>query len=352
MLRLDPSGSTFTPIHLSLASLALSTNAIEPALKILDADILFYPNVAGPRNERLLCDSRLPTWTFMPSKCSNSGPITSTTILEYNYCRAMIYMTRRDWARAQSSLEQVISHPSRDKGVSTISVAAYKKWVLVGLLGQGQAPTLPSYTPSWAQSAYQSMCKPYNSFASLFATKQTAELRAEFESHERTWEEDGNERLVASVMAAWQKWQIMNLRKVYVRVSMSEVLKTVDARTDKALQDQDGARALVQEMIDSGMLRGVVEAGAAAEESYLTFKDDEVLPDAEFAREVVRYKDKMQQLTSLYRGINARLGTERDYVRHLLREQKRAEMDKERDAVLDLEQLDEEDLMTGVMAHA
>lgn len=54
MLRLDPSGSLFTSTHLLLAKLAFDTNITEPALAVIDRDVVFYPDMAGHSDPRPL----------------------------------------------------------------------------------------------------------------------------------------------------------------------------------------------------------------------------------------------------------------------------------------------------------
>ncbi|OAQ74810.1 COP9 signalosome complex subunit 3 [Purpureocillium lilacinum] len=352
LLRIDPDGSTFTPLHHILAINAFATNAVEPALKLLGADILFYPGMTNSKDTRPLCDPDVPPSAFMPSATARSGTITSAKVLEYELLCGMAYMERRDWASARTALERVITYPCKDRGASAIMVAAHKKWLLVGLMHEGKAPSLPAHTPQGAQSAYQLLNKRYSSFASLFDTFKQAELKEEFESNQDAWAEDANTELIAEVMAAYQKWQIINLRKVYLRVSISEVRSsTVDARTGQRLPDDQAALALVRDMIQSNMVQGSVEDGPTAGESYLHFPHTDTLSERDFAIEVARSHRSVEHLSSLYRATNKRLSSNKDYLRHMSQEQKRAKMDREGDAAVELEQIEDEDLMTGVMAH-
>jgi len=186
----------------------------------------------------------------------------------------------------------------------------------------------------------------------LFDTFKQAELKEEFESNQDAWAEDANTELIAEVMAAYQKWQIVNLRKVYLRVSISEVRSsTVDARTGQRLPDDQAALALVRDMIQSNMVQGSVEDGPTAGESYLHFPHTDTLSERDFAIEVARSHRSVEHLSSLYRATNKRLSSNKDYLRHVSQEQKRAKMDREGDAAVELEQIEDEDLMTGVMAH-
>ncbi|KAJ6443269.1 chromatin remodeling complex subunit (Chd3) [Purpureocillium lavendulum] len=353
LLRIDPDGSTFTPIHHILAVTALATNCVEPALGLLDADILFYPGMANSKDTRPLCDPDVPSSAFMPSATLRSGPITNSKVLEYELVCGMAHMERRDWAKARQALERVITHPSKDRGVSAMMVAAHKKWLLVGLMHEGKVPTLPSYTSQAAQSAYQLLNKRYSTFAALFEANKPAELKEEFDANQEAWTEDANAELVAEVLAAYQKWQIINLRRVYRRVCIGEVRSTtVDARTGQPLVDDQATLALARDVIQSGMVQGSIEEGPTAAESYLVFTDaSDGMSEKVFAHEVTRSQQSIRHLTNLYQASNKRLSSNKDYLRHVVREQKRAEMDREGDAAVELEQIEDEDLMTGVMAH-
>ncbi|POR39037.1 COP9 signalosome complex subunit 3 [Tolypocladium paradoxum] len=353
ILRLDPSGSMFTPAHLVLARLAYTANSVEPALEALDADILLYPNMSGSKEARPLCDPDTPPSAFMPACTGPTDQLKSASILEYNLLRGLIYISRRDWSKGRAALEQVITHPSKERGVSRMMTDAHKKWVLVGLMQQGKTPSLPPHTNPAIQGIYQALSAPYTAIANLFSTDKTAELKAEVEANRQAWEDDGNASLVAEVMAAYQKWQILNLRRIYQRVSIAEVRRTtLNAETGEPLADDQATVALVREMIESGMLNGEIQAGQG--ESYLAFRDNQALmSEAEFAAEVARSHDGIQALSKQYRLANERLSGSKDYARHLYREQRRAEMEREADAAVGFEaQIEDEDLMTGVLAHA
>ncbi|EQL01726.1 hypothetical protein G6O67_004326 [Ophiocordyceps sinensis] len=355
IFRLDPSGSTFTSTHLVLAKLAHASN-VEWALQVLDTDILFYPVISNYKESRhFLCDSELAPASFLTPATGLTEQLKSVTVLEYNLLRGLLHISRRDWTKALAALEQVISHPSRNKGVSKFMTEAHKKWLLVGLLHQGKAPQAPSYTSPMAQASYQTTSETYNTFASLFNTDQVGHLRTEFDTNRQAWEEDGNASLAAEVMSAYQKWQIINLRRVYLQVSISEVRRTtLSAKTGEPLADDQTTLALVRDMIESGMLRGEIQSGENDGESFLAFGDAQSsMSEAEFAKEVARSQRSIEFLSSQYRLTNERLSADRDYVRHLLRDQKRTEMDKEVDAAIGFEtQVEDEDLMTGVLAHA
>ncbi|PTB69738.1 hypothetical protein BBK36DRAFT_1111728 [Trichoderma citrinoviride] len=349
ILRIDPSGTVFTSTHLNMAKLAYDANCIEPALKVFDADILYYARpTASTRLE--LNDPALQPQNYIPA-AGLTDTVKSTSVLEYHFLQAMAYISRRDWSKAQLALERVIGHPTKDKGVSKIMAECYKKWLLVGVLRDGKPPTLPSYITSSTKSIYFGLSEAYNSIASLFPTDGAAALKEEFEKRRAVWEEDQNLSLLEEVLVSYQKWQIINLRRIYHQVSIAQIRQTtLSATTAETLKDDGEVLMLISEMIESEMLKGQLQIGSTAGESYLTFHEEYTsMTEGEFAAEVARCHASIEALTKQYRATNERLGTTKEYARHVLREQKRMEKDTADAGVGFDMNVEDEDLMTGVL---
>ncbi|KAI5462423.1 hypothetical protein BGZ63DRAFT_507548 [Mariannaea sp. PMI_226] len=353
ILRLDPSGSMFTSSHLIMAKLAYQTNCIEPALKVLDLDIMFYPGMAGQREGKLLCDESLTPASYISVDTGLTDSVRNTTVLEYNMVSALSYMSRRDWTMAHRALERAIVHPSRDKGVSKIMDAAYKKWVLVGLLKDGKEPTPPSHVAASAKNSYDTLGTPYKNVAALFSTLDAARLKADVEASRQVWEEDENLSLIGEVLAAYQKWQIINLRDVYTQVSISQIRQvTLSAETGEALRDDSTVANLVRGMLSSNLVKGQLLEGQSGEDSYLKFEDDnEYVTETEFARRIAQHHHNIENLGRLYKAADDRLTHSKEHVKHLVKEQKRAEKEANDPGVGFDAQIEDEDLMTGIMAH-
>ncbi|KAL7918813.1 hypothetical protein ACQKWADRAFT_303146 [Trichoderma austrokoningii] len=350
ILRMDPSGSTFTSTHILLAKLAYNTNCMEPALRVLDADILFYPRNTRLEEPRRLCDADLEPCAYMLST-GLTDKLVSSDILHYHLLQAMIYISRRDWRKSQTALEKLIGHPTKDKGVSKLMLESYKKWTLIGLLKDGRPPNLPHYVTGATKVTFNGLSEPYNKLASLFTTENASALKEEAFKGRRIWEQDRNLALVEEVISSYQKWQIINLRRIYRQVSIAQLRETtLSANTAETLKSDDEVLALVSEMIESGMLKGQLQVGPTAEESYLTFHEEhDLMTEAEFAAEVARSHSSIEALTKQYRATNERLSSTKDYARHVVREQKRMEKDMADAGVGFDANIEDEDLMTGVL---
>ncbi|KAL7824089.1 hypothetical protein V8C26DRAFT_384825 [Trichoderma gracile] len=347
--RIDESGTVFTSTHLTMAKLAYDANCIGPALSVFNDDILYYVR-PSPSTRLELNDEALQPQNYIPA-AGLTDTVKSTSILEYHFLQAMAYISRRNWSRAQSALGRVIGHPAKDKGVSKIMAECYKKWLLVGLLRDGKPPTLPSYITSSTRSIYVGLSEAYSKIASLFPTDGAAALREEFEKRRAIWEEDQNLSLLEEVLVSYQKWQIINLRRIYQQVSVSHIRETtLSAVTAETLKDDGEVLMLISEMIESGMLKGELQIGSTAGESYLTFHQEyKQMTEGEFAQEVASCHIRIEELTKQYRATNERLGTTREYARHVLREQKRMDKDNADAGVGFDMNVEDEDLMTGVL---
>lgn len=351
MLRIDPTGTMFTSSHLLLATLAHETGCTEPALRVINKELTSYPGMPSAKDPRPLADSSLPPTMYISTTSGLTRHVKSTTVLEYNLVCGLIHISRRNWPQAQRFLEQVITHPSRDRGVSKIMVETYKKWLLVGLLCEGKEPKLPSYTTSSAKQAYTILCGPYISLASLFATPHVDELMTEADAHRAIFEEDSNRSLVAEVLSAYQKWQIINLRQCYLQIPVTQIQKsTCSALTGQPLESREEVVSLIRDMIESNMLLGELQPATGGDDDYLAFHSDRALmTETDFAREIARSHASIIRLGKDYQTVNERLSGHKEYVKYVVREAKRTEKEEAEDPFES--QIEDEDLMTGIIAH-
>lgn len=305
ILRLDPSASTFTTRHLSLARAAYSTGCIEPSLRVIDRDVTSFTSTilgkAGPR----LCDLEQPVAQWMSRASGMADDVRSEHILEYEYLCGLIHASRRDWNKSQTAFQRAITHPTKDRGVSKISVNAYKRWLLVGLLGNGSEPVLPSYTPPLVKNACQSIAPVYDSITKLFSSPASGQLRAEIEANEATWQDDGTSSLVTEVLWAYQKWQIINLRRVYSRMSIEQLrAATSSPEAGDTFSDDGTLIQLIESMISTGMLAGQIDTDDQSGIVYITFNEEgSQMTEQDFARELAQSHHKIQTLAQEYNAV-------------------------------------------------
>jgi COP9 signalosome complex subunit 3 len=87
--------------------------------------------------------------------------------LLYYYYGSIIYIGNKKYDRALDFLSIVISAPTQ-KAISAIQIAAYKKFVLVSLISQGQLRLLPKYTAQGVEKVCRTQAAPYVNLLGAF----------------------------------------------------------------------------------------------------------------------------------------------------------------------------------------
>jgi COP9 signalosome complex subunit 3 len=354
IIGLDPTGSMLTSTHYQLVKLAYETECIQPALQVLDKTIVYYPGMTGIAEPRYPCDMSLPPPAYISKFTGFTSLLKSQDVLEYDLLCGLMYSSLKYWDKAFAAFQRVITYPTRDSGVSKIMAEAYKKWVLVGLLLDGKNPSFPPYASNNANKVYTTLAKPYTEIARLFGTTNAEQLKAEAEKHELTWQEDSNVGFIREVLAAYQKWQIIRLADVYSKISISEIRsQTNSGETGTTLETDQEVEELVRSMIQTNMLRGALEPAEGSRPTCLAFLPPaDQLSEAEFAQAIATSLQRIQSLQAIFKSTNERLATSKDYVKHVIKEQKRQREGDGRDPGLGFDaQIEDEDLMTGILQH-
>ena len=119
------------------------------------------------------------------------------------------------------------------------------------------------------------------------------------------------------------------------------------------LQDDQEILALIQHMIESGMLKGTVEARQSDGSLFLTFHEDhDLMSEVDFAREILQIQKNIEKLGQHYNLTNERLSTNKDYIKYMAKEQRRLEKEEAEGGSAFEGHFDDEDLMTGIMSHS
>ena len=355
-----------TSNHVSLVKLAYHTNNIQPALPVISKRIVFFPGMTNQNDPKTLSDPDLPPPAYISRNTGLTANLKTAQVLEYDYIVGLMFCSRRDWASARAAFERVVAYPTRDGGVSKIMTEAHKKWILAGLLHGGKTAANPLHPATSAAKACGILSKAYLAVAESFDTLDAAALRTAVEAGMPDFVADANEGLVREVQAAHQKWQIVNLRTIYAKISLEQIRNlTRSAETGEPLASDDAVAALVADMLQSDMLRGsAVRPAQGDRPAYLEFAPAgaaEELSEAAYAAELRRAAADLAALRPIFRATHDRMATSREYARHLMKEQKR-----EREAASgrgpghsstlfgDLptfdDSVEDEDLMTGVLA--
>ena len=118
----------------------LEERAFALALPLLDKDIYHLPGPAGSEYNypRFLCDPKATSANFMTVATGLTDALSYPDYLKYFLYGASIYTACRQWDRALSFFEIVLSAPVFGNSISMIQVEAYKRWCLVSILVHGR----------------------------------------------------------------------------------------------------------------------------------------------------------------------------------------------------------------------
>ncbi|KAI0479741.1 cop9 subunit [Xylaria cf. heliscus] len=350
ILKLDPTGTMLTSSHLLLTRLAYDTDNIQPALSVIDKDIVFYPGMANHDNAQYLCDLELSPPSYISKNTGLTSLLRSSMVLEYDLVCGMMYCARREWEKARTAFERVVTFPTKDGGCSKIMVEAFKKWILVSLLSEGRHSTTLPYASAWTTKCLGILGRPYVCLATAFATDDIQQLKLEADHNAQVWRDDGNIGLIQEVMAAYQKWRVLSLQDIYTKISISEIRQqTKSAETGAALNTDEDVEALIQNMIIAGMLKGVVEKNDDGTKFLNFLSPTTHLSEEEFSVETQRAVRKLRELNTIFHAVNQRLGTSKEYIKWAVKDSKRDKASEAQDPTLGFEaQIDDEDLMGSV----
>ncbi|SPN97419.1 related to COP9 signalosome complex subunit 3 [Cephalotrichum gorgonifer] len=353
LLRLDPSGSVFTSTHSVFANLVYSTGCIDEARPILEKPAIFYPDPTS--QPKLLCDELLAPVAYITKYTGLTADLTTSSVLEYDMMRALIFIQERRWAPALDALERCINFPTDEVAVSSIMVQAFYKWVLVSLILHGRIIGLPGSPSAATTLAYETSGEPYVRLDTYFAEEDASGLLEHKRQHKSTFAADRNLGLVDEVLVSFQKWQIVRLGDLYSKISISEIRQlSQSAVTGKSLETDGEVLQLVRAMIEAKVLDGRLQSPGDGQPEYLEFlqASEGALTEAEFARQVAAATADLDVVSAVFKTTNAGLARNQEYVKYMRQEKRRREKDPEgrmHDLGVDFEnQIEDEDLMLGV----
>ncbi|KAF4625807.1 hypothetical protein G7Y89_g12357 [Cudoniella acicularis] len=350
LLRLDPTGTVLTSKHIVLMKMALESRIYVELVPFLEKSILYIPGTSSQPKPKYLCDMSLPPTAFItPGNNGFSAKIKHQDVLEYLLLNGMVCIGIRNWKKALEYLEMAVTYPAKDNSVSKIMVAAYQKWVLVGLLLTGKPLSLPKITSSGAAKLYHILAKPYESVAQIFEGGSASRLKSEAEAGKNIWHNDCNSGLIFFVLAAYQKFQIRNLAKVYSKISIPEVHNlTMSAETGAKLPNVQACETLVRSMIAEGSLHASLTSFPDQPPVLAFSVHGPVLTEKQMQMELATSTIRIKALTQEIKNTDHMLTHEKEYIKYAQKQKKNTKsMQDQGIAVTDMEWngVEDEDLM-------
>ncbi|THU43989.1 hypothetical protein C4D60_Mb02t02650 [Musa balbisiana] len=195
--KLQTSSEQLTTLHSDYLLLCLLAKFYKAGLSILDDDIF---EVDQPRDHFLYC-----------------------------YYGGMINIGLKRFRKALECLHNVVTAPM--DALSVIAVEAYKKYILVSLILNGQVPPFPKYTSSTAQRNLKRHTQPYIDLANCYATGTFSELEACIQTNLEKFQSDSNVGLVKQVLSSLYKHNIQRLTQTYLTLSLQDIANAAQLKT-------------------------------------------------------------------------------------------------------------------------
>lgn len=217
--KLQISSERLTTLHPELLLLCLLAKCYKTGRSILDNDIL---EVDQPRD-----------------------------LFLYSYYGGMICIGLKLFPKALELLQNVVTAPM--PSLNAIAVEAYKKYILVSLIYNGQFSTsLPKYTSSVAQRNLKNFCQPYIELANSYGTGNVDELDTTFQTNREKFESDNNLGLVKQAVSSLYKRNIQRLTQTYLTLSLQDIANIVKLNSSKE------AEMHVLQMIQDGEIFAMI----------------------------------------------------------------------------------------------
>jgi COP9 signalosome complex subunit 3 len=304
VLRLDPTAGTFTTWHSRIVKLCLAAGIPSQALPILNKDIFAYPQDYPKHvSEDSVSDLTNLSNAFVTTKSGFTARITPEMVLEYYLLGAQIYLGVGKLQRARLFLEYVLLSPTIQHAVSALQVEAYKKWVLAGLLAEGQPFPLPKTINQSILKAVRSSSKAYDSLADSASKRDWKKFQAELDRGQEIWNGDGNSSLVQKASDILLHFSINDLSKTFAALPVTRVASYLDLSVDATLQ-------ILASMASAGSLHvNVTGQGANA---VLRFRTQDAQDDQLTSTEA--QTERIKTLAAYIQDADRRLQLSKEYL--------------------------------------
>ncbi|CAL8463099.1 g2633 [Coccomyxa elongata] len=274
--KLAESTTLVTPLHADLCQVCVLSKCYSAALPVLDLEV----------------DDVDPKKTAMTAK----------DFLLFGYYGGLVYTGLRDYSKALNMFLYTLTAPTMV--VNAITMAAYKKFVLVSLIHAGSFKGLPKYTPAAVTRSAKAECLPYQDLEKAYS-KTDEDLRKAVNTHSQAFQEDGNAGLVKLALSARTMRAIQKLTQTYLTLSLADIAAQV------GLGSAAEAEQHILQMIDGGQVFARIDEAAGM----VRFLEDPERYDT--ANVVQRIDAQIQQsiaISGRLTGINQRISCDKVYL--------------------------------------
>ncbi|BFF97415.1 COP9 signalosome complex subunit 3 [Drosophila madeirensis] len=239
-----------TPIHADLCLLSLKAKNFNLVLAYLDTDITDISTAAA----------ECKTQQQQQSQHTDANNDAKYFLLFYYY-GGMIYTAVKNYDRALYFFEVCITTPAM--AMSHIMLEAYKKFLMVSLIVEGNIAFIPKNTQVIGRFM-KPMASHYHDLVNVYANSSSEELRILILKYSEAFTRDSNMGLAKQVATSLYKRNIKRLTKTFLTLSLSDVASRVQ------LSGAAEAERYILNMIKSGE----IYASINQKDGMVLFKDD------------------------------------------------------------------------------
>jgi len=335
--RLDQTSSTLTVSHYYFVKLCVLARAYNEATILLNRPVYHVPTVEStkPLEKRLskhLCSQHESSVAYINPQTGLSGKITSRVYLEYYFLAALCFVGIKNWQKAEEFLEVVLTCPTSQNVASRIQVEAYKKWLIIGLLINGEGRELPRSVSANAAKHIRVLGKPYECIVDAFKSNNMDTIQAEINEGIEEWTQDRNLSLMGELLAAFRKFAVHRLSKTYAALPIELVARLTSPTPTDANETMNYLNMLITTGALQAQLSPPRSSGTqpATSLGFLRFLPPEAIQKSEAEIERI-FAAKTAELVVLKKHIldyEHQLEVNKDYIEFLQKAKKARDQDK------------------------
>lgn len=261
-------------------------------------------------------------YTYRPLFDIHAQPhlVSCVDFLKYGYYGALLYIGQKRFQEATDFLVLTITAPAIS--LSAFVIDAYKKLVLVSFILNGEAATLPKYTPFVVTRHVEAHCTAYTEFSNACVVLKDA-VKAEevLAKHLTVFTRDSNLGLVKQCLHSLKQQKLLQLTRTYVTLALPEMTKAAGFPDDGHVE----AEKMLLELVAQGRMRAVLDKQKHMVKFLLDDTED-VADDVAHREAMVRLQQDMEKIllvSSHLRALDAELVTSAKF-------QSRVQKDKDR----------------------
>ncbi|KAK6503283.1 hypothetical protein TWF481_008310 [Arthrobotrys musiformis] len=292
-----PTGAKmFSSLHTKFVKRCLDARSFRAALAILDVDIEEFP-VKGSDKD-----------------------VTYRDVLQYFLYGSMVYIAMKKWRRASDFLQFVLSYPATGNTVSQVQVDAFKKFVLVTLMLEGRNFQLPKSIPAPTARACRTLGRPYEAFATAYATGNPDLLRREAALVKEIFQADGNWGIAEQCLENFRRLGIKALTSTYSTLSIEAIAsRDLDVLGSKATTTSpEELERYILDMIDRKEIKASLSHSSTTGTSTSCMVSFHDLPASEIdiLKDLEAQISRTVQITNQARQLDKKLGLSKEWINY------------------------------------